>query len=120
MTGPGPPGPAQAPPDAEGCRVDVWLWRARLCKTRSDAALLADSGRIRLTREGGTKRLDKASRRVRIGDQLTFALGGRLVCVRVLAPGLRRGPPAEARKLYAAADVSPAPEAGASLARMGL
>ena len=33
-------------------------------------------------------------------DVLTFAQGGRIRVVRVLAPGLRRGPAAEAQTLY--------------------
>jgi ribosomal 50S subunit-recycling heat shock protein len=63
---------------------------------------MAQSGRIRLTRDGGSARLDKASRLVRIGDELIFAFAGRLTAVRILALGCRRGPPAEARGLYAA------------------
>jgi len=62
---------------------------------------MAQSGRIRLAREGGGARLDKASRLVRIGDELIFAFAGRLTAVRILALGRRRGPPAEAQGLYA-------------------
>jgi ribosomal 50S subunit-recycling heat shock protein len=88
----------------EACRVDVWLWRARFCKTRSLAARLVESGRIRLCRAGGQSRLDKPSRSVKPGDELVFALGGRLMAIRVEALGARRGPPAEARGLYASLD----------------
>ena len=83
-----------------GCRIDVWLWRARFLKTRSLAAAIADTGRLRLIREGRETRIDKASRTVRPGDGLIFALGGRLVAVRIEAIGERRGPPSEARGLY--------------------
>lgn len=83
------------------CRADVWLWRARLCKTRTLAARLVDSGRIRLNGPTGAGRLEKRSRPLRPGDELVFALGGRLTAVRIVALGVRRGPPAEARALYA-------------------
>jgi ribosomal 50S subunit-recycling heat shock protein len=91
----------------EDCRIDVWLWRARFCKTRALAARLAGSGRIRLTRNGQDLRLDKPSRAIRPGDQLVFALGGRLTAVQILAMGEKRGPPAEARRLYAAQEHDP-------------
>ena len=82
------------------CRADVWLWRARFFKTRSLSAKFVDEGRVRLTRAGVETRLDKCSRQVKPGDQLVFAVGGRLVAVTVEALGERRGPPAEARGLY--------------------
>jgi len=53
-----------------------------------------------LTRTGVESRLDKPARTLRVGDELVFALGGRLTAVRVEALGERRGPPAEARGLY--------------------
>jgi ribosome-associated heat shock protein Hsp15 len=84
----------------DACRVDVWLWRARFCKTRSIASRLVESGQIRMTRTGQQSRLDKPSRTVRPGDELVFAFAGRLIAVRVQAPGARRGPPEEARGLY--------------------
>ena len=84
----------------EACRADVWLWRARFFKTRALACRVVEDGRVRLTRSGVETRLDKASRLLRPGDGLVFAVGGRVVSVRVEAPGVRRGPPAEARGLY--------------------
>ena len=85
----------------ETCRIDVWLWRARFFKTRSLAARYVDDGRVRLTRQSGEAvRLDKPSRTVRPGDGLVFALGGRLVAVRIEALGERRGPASEAQGLY--------------------
>ncbi|OYX36250.1 MAG: RNA-binding protein [Caulobacterales bacterium 32-69-10] len=84
----------------ESCRIDVWLWRARFFKTRSLAAMAVEAGRIRLSRAGQDTRLDKASRSVRPGDGLVFALGGRLTAVRIEAVGDRRGPAEEARGLY--------------------
>lgn len=86
---------------SETCRIDVWLWRARFVKTRSLAAAVVASGAIRLTHNGAQVRLDKPGRPVRVGDRLTFALNGRLHDLTVEALGERRGPPTEARALYA-------------------
>jgi len=90
------------------CRVDVWLWRARLFKSRSLAAEFVEAGRLRRTRAGVEQRLDKASRSVRPGDGLVFALGGRVWTLRVMAVGVRRGPPQEARALYTTLDAAEA------------
>ena len=87
--------------DEGSCRADVWLWRARFFKTRSMASRYVEEGRLRLTRAGSQGRIDKASRGLKIGDELVFALGGRIIAIRVEGFGERRGPPAEARALYA-------------------
>ena len=93
--------------EAASCRADVWLWRARFFKTRSLAAKFVDEGRVRLTHPGqAAHRLDKPARPVKVGDQVVFALGGRLVAVTVEALGERRGPPAEARTLYSTLDAA--------------
>ena len=83
-----------------GLRVDVWLWRARFFKTRALAAAKAGEGRIRLRRGGDEGRVDKASRLIRPGDEITFAVATRVIAVRVLALGERRGPAIEAQTLY--------------------
>lgn len=85
---------------ADTCRADVWLWRARFFKTRTLAAKVCEEGRVRLTRDGSQTRLDKPARSLRVGDELVFAVGGRLTAVRIEALGERRGPPTEARALY--------------------
>jgi ribosome-associated heat shock protein Hsp15 len=99
----------------ESCRIDVWLWRARFFKTRALAQRFVEAGRVRVTRAGGVTRLDKASRSLRAGDELMFAIGGRLFLLRVEACGVRRGPASEARGLYAMIDDSRAPAAGRNL-----
>jgi len=85
---------------AEHCRIDVWLWRARFCKTRGVAARMVAEGRVRLSRSGGELVLDKPSRTVRPGDRLFLDLGGREAAVQIAALGARRGPASEARALY--------------------
>ena len=83
-----------------GCRIDVWLWRARFAKTRSLAATMVERGTVRLTHNGIQTRLDKPGRNVHLGDRLVFALGGRLIDLTVEGFGERRGPAEEARTLY--------------------
>ena len=81
-------------------RLDLWLWCARLRRTRADCARMVEAGAIRINRQP----TDKAHARVRPGDLLTIAQGsgerGRILVWRVLALAQRRGPPAEARGLY--------------------
>lgn len=85
---------------ADSCRADVWLWRARFFKSRTIAARFLEDSRVRMTRSGVETRLDKPSRTLHIGDELVFALGGRLIAVRLEQTGERRGPASEARSLY--------------------
>ncbi|MCS6622913.1 RNA-binding S4 domain-containing protein [Roseibacterium beibuensis] len=89
------------------CRVDIWLWRARFAKSRSLAAAMVERGAVRLTHNGVQTRLDKPSRTVHVGDQLVFALSGRLVELEVLGIGERRGPSEEARALYSTVEPEP-------------
>ncbi len=84
-----------------GCRVDVWLWRARFARTRSLAAAMVERGVVRLTHQGRQTRLDKPGRCVHVGDTLVFAIGGRLIDLTVESLGERRGSAGEARALYA-------------------
>lgn len=84
-------------------RIDRWLWYARFLKSRTLAAALAASGKLRVNGE----RISRPSRLVRPGDVLTFPLGPHIRTVRLLAPGARRGPAAEARTLYE--DLAPPP-----------
>jgi ribosomal 50S subunit-recycling heat shock protein len=88
------------------CRIDVWLWRARFFRSRSLAQKFVESGAVRVTRGGREQRLDKASRTVQAGDLLVFAIGPRLMALRVAELGSRRGPAAEARGLYTPLDAS--------------
>jgi ribosome-associated heat shock protein Hsp15 len=85
---------------ADRIRVDVWLWRARFAKTRAVATDLISAGGVRLMRDGQTRRLEKASASVSVGDVLVFQHGEGLRTVEVLALGARRGPAAEAQTLY--------------------
>ncbi len=90
----------------ESCRIDVWLWRARFAKTRSLAAAMVEKGAIRLTHNGVQTRLDKPSRSVHPGDEVLFARAGRLIAVRVVQMGDRRGSAQEAYALYEPMDAA--------------
>jgi len=81
----------------DALRLDKWLWFARFCKSRSLAARLCRSGHVRVNRQA----VEKPHALVRAGDILTFPQGDRVRVIEVLALGARRGPPAEARVLYA-------------------
>lgn len=77
-------------------RIDKWLWFARFFKTRSLAAKLCNDGGVRMSGAVVTK----AHAAVRPGDVLTFAQGGHIRVIKVLALGARRGPAPEAQALY--------------------
>lgn len=82
-------------------RVDKWLFFARVVKSRTLAAKLAQGGHIRINRE----KTGQASQSVKPGDVLTITLDRRILVLKVLAVGTRRGPAPEARLLYE--DLSP-------------
>ena len=81
---------------SESPRIDKWLWHARFCKTRSLAQDKAVKGHIRLNGQ----RIEKASATVRIGDVMTLPAGSKVISLKILGLGLRRGPPSEAQLLY--------------------
>ncbi|XSG82054.1 MAG: RNA-binding S4 domain-containing protein [Methyloligella sp. ZOD6] len=80
----------------QGQRLDKWIWCARLVKTRSLATSLVEAGKVRVNGE----RIRKASRRIRPGDVLTGAHGGRLWVVRVIDSAERRVPASAVAELY--------------------
>ncbi len=98
-----------------GQRLDRWLWFARIVKTRTLAARFIGEGRLRVNRE----KIDKPSRTVRAGDVVTAAVHERVLVLRVLGEGVRRGPAEEAQGLYE--DLTPPavknPDAPAAAAR---
>ncbi|WP_134726769.1 RNA-binding S4 domain-containing protein [Paracoccus luteus] len=80
----------------EAIRLDRWLCHARVFKTRSLAADRIAAGGVRIN---GTP-CRKPAHEVRPGDVVTAAVPGGVRSLRVLAPGERRGPAAEAQGLY--------------------
>ncbi|MGD9966275.1 MAG: S4 domain-containing protein [Hyphomonadaceae bacterium] len=89
---------------SERQRIDLWLFRARLAKTRAAAARLIAEGGVRLVHEGAPRRLEKPSTEIEPGDALMVPLRGKLLAIRIEALGARRGPAAEARTLYSELD----------------
>ena len=92
--------PAAEPDDTDAPsgtqRLDKWLWFARVIKTRTQAAGLVTDGKVRVNR----LRVDKPSVGVRQGDVVTVTVRGHVRVLKVVGPGVRRGPPAEARTLF--------------------
>ena len=80
----------------ERIRVDKWLWHARFFKSRTLAAKLAGSGKLRINREV----VVKPGAAVKSGDVLTFPKGTDIRVIEILALGERRGPASEAQGLY--------------------
>ncbi|MDO5706944.1 MAG: RNA-binding S4 domain-containing protein [Paracoccus sp. (in: a-proteobacteria)] len=81
---------------ADTLRLDKWLFHARLFKARGLAADRIEGGGVRVN--GAPVR--KPGRAIRPGDQITVSAHGRVIALRVLALGTRRGPAPEARELY--------------------
>lgn len=77
-------------------RIDRWLWHARLVRTRTAAAELAESGHVRLNGQ----RVTAPSRPVKIGDVLTVAMPGRVRILKIEALSERRGGATSAREIY--------------------
>ena len=86
-------------------RIDRWMFFARVVKSRSLAARLAQSGRVRINGE----KIVQPSRQVTVGDVLTITMDRKVLVLKVLEPGVRRGPYEEAKGLYE--DLSPPPAA---------
>jgi ribosome-associated heat shock protein Hsp15 len=84
-------------------RIDKWLWHARVVRTRTAAAALAESGNVRLN----SQRIDAASRTVRAGDVVTIALDRSVRVLKVAGFAERRGSAEDTRGIYE--DLTPAP-----------
>jgi ribosome-associated heat shock protein Hsp15 len=80
-------------PDA--VRVDKWLWAARFFKTRGLAADAVAGGKVEVN---GQK--PKPAKTIHPGDVVRVRLGPYEHLVTVTGLSERRGPPAEAAKLY--------------------
>lgn len=83
-----------------GQRIDLWLWHARIFKTRSLATAIVAKGHIRLTTNRQTRRISKPAALVRAGDTLTLLRNGSIVSLTILALAQRRGTATQAQALY--------------------
>jgi ribosome-associated heat shock protein Hsp15 len=77
-------------------RLDKWLWCARVAKTRTQAAALVSSGKVRINRI----KTDKPAHAVKIGDVITASVGPRVRVLAVKAIGDKRGSAEIARALF--------------------
>jgi ribosome-associated heat shock protein Hsp15 len=98
-----------AKPEAAGVRLDVWLWAARLFKTRSLAKASIEAGRARI--DGVAC---KPSRLVRVGDRLMVSRGEERIEIEVRGLSEQRGPAPVAQALY---DETPASRTAREAAR---
>jgi ribosome-associated heat shock protein Hsp15 len=94
----------------ERTRIDKWLWAARFFKTRSIAAAAVDSGRILVN---GAK--VKPARALKLDDELEIRTLGALYVVHVKELSAKRGPAAQAARLYEETEQSKQARAQAKL-----
>ena len=86
----------------EEVRIDKWLWAARFFKSRTLAAAACNGGKVDVNDQAA-----KPSRAVRAGDLLKITLPRAKRVVRVATLTDRRGPGADAARLYE--DLTPPP-----------
>jgi len=82
-------------------RLDKWLWAARFYKTRALATEAVNGGRVHVNGQAA-----KPAKGVKEGDRLEISVGQSRFVVDVLALSDKRGPAAEAARLYAETDES--------------
>ena len=82
-------------PEVNRVRIDKWLWAARFFKTRGLAAIAIDGGKVQANGERA-----KPAKLVKPGDQLSIRSGPYVWHITVVALSVRRGPAAEAAKLF--------------------
>ncbi|MDI3469240.1 MAG: ribosome-associated heat shock protein [Pseudolabrys sp.] len=87
---------AEAPAGRERQRIDKWLWHARMVRTRSAAAALAETGRVRVN----GVRITASSHVLHAGDVVTLALDRTIRLIEVKGFVERRGNGESARALY--------------------
>lgn len=77
-------------------RIDLYLHRIRLVKSRTLAQALLDTGYVRI--DG--RRVEKPSEQVRVGSTIALPMRGAVRVLRVVGLPERRGPAPEARACY--------------------
>ncbi len=89
---------------SERQRIDVWLWRARLAKSRALAAALVAAGNVRIVHNGQTRRLEKPAAEIQPGDAIVMVGPKGVRALKVTGLPTRRGPAREAAAHYAELD----------------
>lgn len=78
-----------------GTRIDLWLWAARFYKTRALAKHAIETGKVEIAGQAV-----KASRLVKIRDQLRITRSNELYEIEVLSISEKRGSASVAQTLY--------------------
>lgn len=86
---------------ATDVRLDVWLWAARLFRTRSLAKRAVETGKVEIDGQRA-----KPSRVVRVGDVLRIVRGDEVFAITVAGVSDDRGPASSAQRLYVESDAS--------------
>jgi ribosome-associated heat shock protein Hsp15 len=91
----------RCPPLMVAVRADVWLWAARMFKTRSLAKQAIDGGKVEVN-GGGCK----PSKTVHVGDTVRLTRGEERLELEILALSEQRGPASVAQLLYRETETS--------------
>ena len=94
-------------------RLDIWLWAARFFKTRSLARQAVETGKVSVAGQR-----PKASRAVRVGEQLAIERGEEFFELQVMGLSDQRGPAPVAQQLYLESEASKARRAEARALRI--
>ena len=102
--------------EADGMRLDRWLWAARFFKTRAQAKAAVEGGKVHmLSNQAGPGPAEpgssqgykpKVSKAINMGDLLSIRRGWSVQTVRVTGLSEQRGNATEAATLYAETDDS--------------
>lgn len=84
-----------------GVRADIWLWAARMFKTRRLCREAIDGGRVALNGVAC-----KPAKQIHAGDHLRVSRGEERLELAVLALSDKRGPASSAQTLYAETEAS--------------
>jgi len=86
--------------DGAAVRIDIWLWAARLYKTRTLAKGAVVAGKVELGEQAC-----KPSRAIHAGDRLRVTRGEERLDITVVALSAQRGSAATAQGLYREEDL---------------
>lgn len=82
-------------------RADVWLWAARMYKTRSLAKQAIDGGKVDVNGAGC-----KPSKALHVGDRVRLTRGEERLELEIVALAAQRGPASVAQTLYRETEAS--------------
>jgi len=82
-------------------RIDKWLWAARFFKTRGLSTKAVNAGHVQCNGERS-----KASKMVRIGDEICIQRAQQRFAVRVIGLAEKRGSATQAQALYQETEAS--------------